>query len=76
VPIRFYEDLIFKIKERRSVYSDRLLSGTFDTLDEYKLIVGKLKGLDEAEQAAQLIYRSRFESHKDSGVYDGELESG
>lgn len=47
---RFYEKLLLEIRERRSEFSERLLKGSFSSLEEYKFIVGKFQGLREAEE--------------------------
>ena len=59
--ISFCEELLKRVRERRAVYVDRLSSGTFQTLEDYKFIVGKLKGVEEMESEVKKLYSDMFE---------------
>lgn len=53
----YIEALCKKLLERQAVYVQRIVSGTFTDLGEYKLIAGKLHGIKEAEELAKAVYR-------------------
>lgn len=53
---------MFKIRERRSVIAGRLLDGTFDKFEEYKLFVGTLKGLEEAEFIIKKLHKDMYDT--------------
>jgi len=63
--IKFYEQLLSDIRDRRSIISGRLLAGNFDTFEEYKKVSGKFNGLEEAEQIIKNLYKDMFDSHKE-----------
>lgn len=48
--IQFIEHLLNRIRERQSIYSQRICSGNVVSFEDYKGIVGKLQGLMEAEE--------------------------
>lgn len=60
--IKFYEHYLLKLRQRRFGFSERLLSGTFQALDDYKLIVGNFKGLVEAEEILKDLFKETYES--------------
>lgn len=53
----FKSGLLAKIQERRKVHENRLASGAIDKLAEYKLVVGRLQGLDEATAVINKTYQ-------------------
>jgi hypothetical protein len=66
---KFYELLINRLKERQHIYSERILSGTLNSFDDYKLYIGKHRGFQEAEEEARKLYRSIF----DEDINEGEI---
>lgn len=50
------------MRERQKVYEERVLSGSFDKLEDFKLMIGKLKGLEEAEVIVKTLYKDMFDS--------------
>lgn len=73
--IKFYENLLFRIRDRRSVLTERLISGTFETFDDYKLFVGKVKGLDEAELIIRLLFKDMYDINMEVNDKNGEYSS-
>ena len=56
--IDFYKDnLLKKIQARRQIYEVRLAAGAIDKIEDYKLVVGKVQGLDEATIVIQNAYK-------------------
>lgn len=53
-----------RLKERQKVYLKNISSGVFDKFEDYKLCVGILKGLEEAEGIVTEMYGNLFESRK------------
>ena len=53
----YVDGLVARLRERRKVYETRLSSGAIANLEEYKLVVGKLQGLDEALMATSQCYK-------------------
>jgi hypothetical protein len=66
----YIEALSKKLLERQSVYVQRIISGAFTEIGEYKLIAGKLQGLREAEEAAKELYREILA--KREGKHEGQ----
>jgi hypothetical protein len=64
------ERFVFDVGKAREGYAQRILSGSFSSLEEYKYIAGKLNGLEEAENIFRKIYAEMF----DFGVQELELE--
>lgn len=58
---KYCENLLIRLGDRKKVYGNRILSGTFSTLDEYKLLVGKFKGMEEAEIEIKALYKDMFD---------------
>lgn len=54
----FYGALLKKIRDRRSIFIDRLLSGDIETAEEYKFVSGRVKGFNESE----MIIKELFEN--------------
>jgi hypothetical protein len=57
----FIENLLLKLRERRSSYSSRIVSGNIATLEEYRFAVGKNLGIEEAEEMAKALYKDMYE---------------
>jgi len=49
------------MQEAQRAYAERLLSGSFKTLEDYKHVAGKLKGHEEAEYIFREIYKNLFD---------------
>lgn len=58
---KFIENFLVKSRASQGVYVERISSGGFKTLSEYKLVVGKLKGLQESEYLIKELYKSMIE---------------
>jgi hypothetical protein len=59
--IYFYEGLLKALNERKALCTDRIISGVFESFEEYKLFVGKLKGLKESEEVIREAYKKMNE---------------
>lgn len=57
----FYENLLGNLRKSQQAYSDRILSGSFSTFDEYKSCTGRYLGLKEAEYIIQETYKNTYE---------------
>lgn len=64
---QYLENLLAKIRERRAVYSTRILSGAFSELEEYKFITGKYMAMEEVEVLAKKLYKDMYESKGEKG---------
>jgi hypothetical protein len=63
--IDFYKDnLLKKIQERRHIYEVRLAAGAIEKIEDYKLVVGKVQGLDEAAVVIQNAYKELIAGSK------------
>jgi len=62
---KYVENLLAKIRERRAIYSTRILSGSFSVLDEYKFISGKYMAFEEAEELVKKVYKDMYEGKKE-----------
>ena len=51
-----------KIQQRRELTKDSLTGGSFKTMEEYKQVVGELKGLQVAEREIKDQLESKEES--------------
>jgi hypothetical protein len=60
--LRFCENLLVRIRERQGVYADRILSGTFDKIEDYKFVVGKWQAMREAEEIICRLYKDMFDT--------------
>jgi hypothetical protein len=58
---RLSERFGFDVGKVREGYIQRLLSGSFSSLEDYKYIAGKLNGLEEAEKIFRQIYTEMFD---------------
>lgn len=58
---RFCENYLLRLRAEQAPYVERLSSGGFKTLDEYKFTAGKLKGLHDAESFIKETYDSMIE---------------
>lgn len=59
--IKFCENAFLRIRDKKAVYEQRLLSGCFESLEEYKGVAGKLQGLSEAEDIVKKLYKDMFD---------------
>lgn len=50
------------MRDRRSMVEGRLLSGSFNNLEDYKYMVGKLKGISEVENITLELFKNFNES--------------
>lgn len=55
---KFYEVLLSKIREKRSRVEERLLNGSFDKLEDYKFVVGRLKEIEEMEVLTLELFKT------------------
>lgn len=69
--LHFYQNLLEAIRDRQKMSSERVLSGVFTTFEEYKLTVGRLKGLMDAENIIKSVFSKMTETKT---VYDARLE--
>jgi hypothetical protein len=60
--LKYVENLLTKIRERQIVVAERLTSGDFQELWEYKETAGTLKGLRESEEIIMNSYKDMVES--------------
>ena len=58
---RFCENFLLKLRDSQTEYSNRLLSGAFKTLDEYRFVAGVHKGLVECEAMVKQVYKDMVE---------------
>lgn len=65
--LKFYETALDRLRSRREVFSNRLLEGSITKLGEYKFVVGKYKGLNEAEIILKQLYRDTFNLDMETG---------
>lgn len=50
--------------DRKIVYMNRLSSGSIESMEDYNLTVGKLRGIEESELEIKDLYKYMFESPK------------
>ena len=62
--IKFCENLLLRIRERKAAYEGKLLSGSLKDMEEYKFMSGYRKGLEESEEIARQLYSDMFEIKK------------
>lgn len=58
---KFCENFLIKLRDSQTEYSNRLLSGSFKTFDEYRFIAGIHKGLVECESMVKGVYKDMVE---------------
>ena len=58
---KFCENVFHGIRERKAVVEERLKSGCFETMRDYKGVVGRLHGLSEGEEIIKKIYKDMFD---------------
>lgn len=63
--LNYLENLLAKIRERRAVYSTRILSGSFSDFIEYKFIAGKHQAFEEFEELVKKVYKDMYEGKKE-----------
>ena len=54
--IKYYETVLLRIRERKDIYKTRLESGNAQSFEDYRSIVGNLRGLKEAEVILLDVY--------------------
>lgn len=62
--LRFYENLLLKIREHQVILATRITSGGCKDYPEYKHVVGQVEGLKLAEKLSQDVYDAIFQSKK------------
>ena len=74
--IKFIENSFIRVRERQKVYAERLVSGAIQNMEEYKLNLGKYRGMIEAEEIIKKLYKEMTEGHiENEGKNDVERES-
>lgn len=58
---RFCEQTLKKIRERRNIYANLVASGASKTIEDYRLICGKILGIDECDSLIKDLFRQVFE---------------
>lgn len=64
----FVERLLLKLRERRSTYSSRILTGNVANLEEYKFSAGKMLGIEEAEDIVKKLYKETYEGNVEEKI--------
>ncbi len=54
---KFLENLLIRLRSSQATYSERLLAGSFKTLEDYRNIAGHYNGLLESELIAKKLYK-------------------
>ncbi len=67
---RFCENFLLKLRAAQAVYSERILSGSFKTLEEYKYVAGRLRGLMDTEIVVKGLYKDMVERVDISTIMD------
>lgn len=62
--INFYENALARLRERQAIFMERILSGSFDKLSDYKLMAGKLSGVEDSIEILQNLYSDTFDFNK------------
>lgn len=63
--LKFAENLLERIRERQGFNCDQLISGSPKNMEEYKLIIGKYRGLIEAEEIAKQMIKDLTEINEE-----------
>lgn len=58
---RFCENLLQKVRDRKAVYVNTVASGFPKTIEEYRLLCGKIHGIEECESLIKDLFRQVFE---------------
>lgn len=58
---KFCENFLLKLRAAESVLIERLKTGGFKTLEDYKHVVGKIQGLEHAEIMIKETYQAMIE---------------
>jgi len=61
--IRFYEHALKKLDERKYVYCERIISGSIHSMEDYRLIYGRIESIEEAKNILKELMKS----------YDGDI---
>ena len=59
---RFVENLLNRVRDAQRGYEASILSGSFKTFDDYKLVCGKLNGIKEIEDLINHLYKQSIET--------------
>lgn len=59
--IDFFNKFVYQLESLKGGYVNRILSGSFDSLDDYKFVAGKLNGIEEARELFKIVYKDFFE---------------
>jgi hypothetical protein len=59
--INFFNKFISELEELKRGYAQRILGGSFSSLDDYKFVAGKLNGIVEAEEFFRTSYKNFFD---------------
>ena len=57
---KFYESFLFRLRDRKKVYITRITNGSIATMEDYKQVIGRLQGLDEAESTAKELFKDMY----------------
>ena len=60
--IKFYEELLLRIRKRQLLAEERLTTGSFQSFEDYKNVVGLLEGLKSCEKITKDLYQAMFET--------------
>lgn len=70
--LKFTSDALSRLRKRHAEYAEKILAGEFATLEEYKHVIGKAKGIKEAEDIlAELCEESCGVNMETKGVLYG-----
>lgn len=76
---KFIENALYRIRERQSVCVIPLINNSVKTIEDYRYINGKKKGLEESEEILKQLYRDLVDNttveSKDGDTYVNELYS-
>lgn len=69
--IKFCEKILRRFEERKKIYTDKILSGSCQTFEEYRLNIGKYKGIEESEVILKQVYKNMFETKNFNEMEEG-----
>lgn len=69
---QYIEQLLRDIRERQNIVKDTLVSGALKDMEQYRLLVGKLQGLEETIILVQELYKKMVKMHVIEGNIDKE----
>jgi len=59
---KFCENLLAEIRDSQREYENRILSGSFKKLSDYKFIAGFNKGIGSVEEMVKRVYKNMVET--------------